>query len=253
MVKSGFCHGKLTMKTCTKCQLTKPLTEFSKSNRATGQSAARGGMGVQAQCKQCRAEARKPGITRQRMQRVWLAASGQKQCAKCKKCKPLDDFHTRKASKDGRAYMCASCVTQHCAGWRTKNPEAFKDWYEDNKQHRADYWREWYEENKEYRAASYAQWAKQNPHIINALIAKRTARKLQATPSWANEEVIRAIYAEAARLTRETGIRHEVDHIYPLQSDVVCGLHCETNLQILTKVDNIRKGNRVSENGNERK
>jgi hypothetical protein len=206
-------------------------------------------MGVQAQCKQCRAEARKPGITKQRIQQAMLASNGQKQCAKCKESKPLDTFHVRKASKDGRAYMCAPCVVQHCADWRIKTPGAFKHWYQGNKEHRAEYWRKWYEENKEHRAVSYAQWAKQNKHIINALVAKRIARKFQATPSWANEEAILTIYAEAARLTRETGVRHEVDHIYPLQSDVVCGLHCEANLQILTKAENIRKGNRMPENG----
>ena len=237
------------MKTCAKCQLTKPLSDFHKDSRATGQRASRHGMGVASQCKQCRAEARKPGITNQRQQKVLLVSGGQKRCAQCKACKPLGEFHVRRASKDGRAYMCASCVTQHCADWRTKKPGAFKDWYRNNRERRADYWRKWYEDNKEDRAASYARWAKQNPHIINALIAKRTARKLHATPAWANQEAIQAIYAEAARLTRETGIPHEVDHIYPLQSDIVCGLHCETNLQILTKTENLRKGNRVPANG----
>lgn len=52
-------------------------------------------------------------------------------------------------------------------------------------------------------------------------------------------------YAEALRLTRETGIRHEVDHIYPLQSDVVCGLHCEANLRVITKFQNQSKKNRM--------
>jgi len=237
------------MKTCTKCQLCKPLTDFHKSNRSTGQRTARSGMGVEAKCKQCKAEVRSPGITTQRTQKALLASNGQKQCADCKEVKSLTEFHVRKASKDGRAHRCAPCVTQHCADWRTKNPDAFKGWYENNRERRADYRREWYEENKEHRAASYAQWAKQNKHIVNALIAKRTARKLQATPSWANEEAIRSIYAEAAKRTLSTGIRHEVDHIYPLQSDVVCGLHCEANLQILTKIENIRKGNRMPESG----
>lgn len=64
---------------------------------------------------------------------------------------------------------------------------------------------------------------------------------------WADLDAIRAIYAEAARLTAETGIRHEVDHYYPLQGEIVCGLHCEANLQILTKAENIRKKNRMPE------
>ena len=241
------------MKICRSCMLTKPLTYFAKSNRATGERTARGGMGVAAKCKQCVAEARKPGITRLRTQKALLAASGQKQCSKCRMVKPLAEFGVRKASPDGCAYLCEPCAAQHCADWRTKNPGAFEEWYQNNKDDRAEYWQRWYEGNKEHRSASYARWAKENSHIINALIAKRTAKKLQATPLWANEEAIKAIYAEAARRTRETGIRHEVDHIYPLQSDIVCGLHCEANLQILTKVDNIRKGNRMPENRLERK
>lgn len=62
-----------------------------------------------------------------------------------------------------------------------------------------------------------------------------------ATPAWASKKAIRAIYAEAKRLTRETGIPHEVDHIVPIQGSKVCGLHVEHNLQILTKVENVQK------------
>lgn len=90
-------------------------------------------------------------------------------------------------------------------------------------------------------------WAKANPDKINALIAKRNAIKKNALAPWADLTAIRAIYAEATRLTKETGIRHEVDHIYPLQGETCCGLHVENNLQILTKTENIRKKNRMPE------
>lgn len=63
-------------------------------------------------------------------------------------------------------------------------------------------------------------------------------------PPWANGAAIRAIYAEARRLTKETGIPHHVDHDIPLQGEFVTGLHVETNLRVMVGVDNIRKRNR---------
>lgn len=63
-------------------------------------------------------------------------------------------------------------------------------------------------------------------------------------PPWANGKAIRALQAEAKRLTKETGIPHHVDHVIPLQGRYVSGLHVETNMQILSATDNLRKSNR---------
>jgi excisionase family DNA binding protein len=68
-------------------------------------------------------------------------------------------------------------------------------------------------------------------------------RRVRMVP-WANPEAIRALRAEARRLTAETGIPHHVDHVIPLQGDFVSGLHVEANMQILTGTENIRKRNR---------
>ena len=56
--------------------------------------------------------------------------------------------------------------------------------------------------------------------------------------------MIKAIYKEVADLNKVTGKgAFHVDHIDPLKHKLVCGLHTEMNLQILTAHQNIRKGN----------
>lgn len=104
--------------------------------------------------------------------------------------------------------------------------------------------RAWYAKNKTSVADRHAKWARENSHLTAARTRKRDAAKLNATPAWADFEVIKDFYAEAARLTLETGILHEVDHIVPLQGKNVCGLHVPCNLDVITKAANLSKGNR---------
>ena len=77
-----------------------------------------------------------------------------------------------------------------------------------------------------------------NKGKVAALSMERYVRKLQATPPWANRGVIQAIYEDAA------GKGWHVDHIVPLKSKLVCGLHCEANLRPPPPAENISKGNR---------
>lgn len=62
-------------------------------------------------------------------------------------------------------------------------------------------------------------------------------------PAWADLTSIKRIYRAAREMTLKYGVFYTVDHIVPLKSKVVCGLHCEANLQILTKSDNSKKFN----------
>jgi hypothetical protein len=70
--------------------------------------------------------------------------------------------------------------------------------------------------------------------------------KPYVTPSWANKAEIKEIYKESRQLSKTTSVKHHVDHIIPLRHPLVCGLHVENNLQILTKDENITKSNSFS-------
>ena len=83
-----------------------------------------------------------------------------------------------------------------------------------------------------------------NTPKVNAASARRHAKKLNATPKWANHFVIEEAYDLAQRRTKATGFKWHVDHIVPLQSTFVCGLHVENNLRVIPAVVNVEKSNR---------
>jgi hypothetical protein len=78
------------------------------------------------------------------------------------------------------------------------------------------------------------------------LTALYRAEDLGRVPAWADLKAIDEIY-RAARAQREaTGGEYQVDHVVPLQGELVSGLHVHYNLQVLPKLDNILKKNRFA-------
>ena len=97
------------------------------------------------------------------------------------------------------------------------------------------------------RAAESRAEADDLPKLTPEQIAIADARRRNMRmPPWASGAAIRAIYAEAKRLSKETGVPHHVDHVIPLQGEYVTGLHVETNLQILSASANLAKRNRFT-------
>lgn len=86
-------------------------------------------------------------------------------------------------------------------------------------------------------------WAKEIAECTDARERRMMLMKM-ATPRWANREAIMEIYRRRAQIEAETGIPHDVDHIVPIVSQVVCGLHCEHNLQIIPASENRSKSNK---------
>lgn len=64
------------------------------------------------------------------------------------------------------------------------------------------------------------------------------------TPPWADIGEIESIYRLARLLSDRTGVRHHVDHYYPLRGAQVSGLHVANNLRVIPALDNARKKNR---------
>lgn len=81
--------------------------------------------------------------------------------------------------------------------------------------------------------------------------AKKKAVLANATPAWADGDAIKSFYDLAHFMSQSTGTEYEVDHIIPLISKRVCGLHVEANLRVITGTENRVKGNRWWPEGNE--
>lgn len=91
-------------------------------------------------------------------------------------------------------------------------------------------------------------WKKNNVVKIRADTKARRRKHRQATPPWLSRKhktEIRQIYQMAITMTKTTGEQYVVDHIVPLRSDVVCGLHVPWNLRVVTQAENLVKSNRL--------
>lgn len=89
---------------------------------------------------------------------------------------------------------------------------------------------------RRFREKHKERLAEQNRHYSSLYRAKRVKRR--AMPAWADKTAINLVYKKA----RELG--WTVDHIVPLQSKTVCGLHVWHNLQVMDSQLNKSKSNR---------
>lgn len=98
--------------------------------------------------------------------------------------------------------------------------------------------KEWSRQNPEKRAVSSDAYRRRNSEYYAEYASLRTRYMKQAKPKWVDEAKLLEFY----KLAKELGL--EVDHIIPIKHDKVCGLHVPWNLQLLTRSENARKGNK---------
>ena len=172
-----------------------------------------------------------------------------KTCVECIK------LHTKK-------HNSKESTKERILAWLVANEERAKEsrkkWKENNADKVLEYNRKWLANHPEKQKAANANWRennqdkikattrvylKNNRHKPNANEARRRAAKKMAKPSWANDKYIALFYELAQIESIRIGSPVDVDHIIPLQNDLVCGLHCEDNLQLLTASANRKKCN----------
>ena len=156
-----------------------------------------------------------------------------KTCNQCGAVKALTEFYKDKTKKGGYKKQCKACVNKVNLKYRIANKDAVNQMSKD-----------WVNRNSERRKEIANSWSRRNPEWGRLSSAKRRATKLHATPAWADQEAITAIYKEARRLQEVLGIPMHVDHLVPLQGELVCGLHVETNLAIIPAALNLKKSNK---------
>ncbi|MCK5134136.1 MAG: HNH endonuclease [Candidatus Sabulitectum sp.] len=200
---------------------------------------------------------------------------------RCKSCQTAfrKEYRSRyhviaQEKKDAKAYYAKTKEKSNATSklWRENNIERNKElklaWYKTDKgkayQAKAyrkyqaaapEKYRKW---SREYRAKNpeacrerIESWRKRNPDKNAAKSQKYRCAKLNAIPSWANDKEILNFYQKAAWLNNATrgfsGLGYfqkwHVDHVVPLQGKLVCGLHTQDNLQVITAKANLSKHN----------
>jgi hypothetical protein len=119
---------------------------------------------------------------------------------------------------------------------------------------------DWYEAHKEQVIQAAATrplevkrvyqkaWKERNTTWVRADTKARRRKHREATPIWLTREQkgqIRELYKIAITMTKTTGEQYVVDHIIPLRSEVVCGLHVPWNLRVIPRQENLLKSNKL--------
>lgn len=230
------------MKRCRKCLEIKSLELFPKHKD--------GADGHLNTCKDCKSSYMKTArkncpsnsIEYKKSKRVdntnkWLELGiTEIQCKVCNEKKHPTLFYAKADTKYGLGYECTTCSKESNSSRYNRNVER-------NRKNALDYRRKNID-----KVLAYSKTYKVPRHIKNAKNAEREALKIKATPPWLTIEQ-KAEILELYKLAKElqwlnNGEKLHVDHIVPLKSKKVCGLHVPWNLQIIPASWNIKKNNK---------
>ena len=151
-------------------------------------------------------------------------------CTCCGIEKPFTEFYADKRNtKKGVVSKCKSC----CKEWQASYKKVVGYLPSDKARGKA-----WRDNNIIKARASEKKKRSNNKALYRAASVRYETAKLGRVPIWADLDKIKVVYKKASKLN------FEVDHIVPLQSPIVSGLHVWYNLQLLEPSLNRSKSNK---------
>ena len=154
----------------------------------------------------------------------------------CKKCGATEWM------RNGKSWRCRPCKLEHSKAYYKKNIEYRRaKRLEYIEEHREEIYKkntEWRNKNRESERARLKKHYTENKHLYRAKSAVYRAKQSQSIPLWFDKDEVEYIYS----IAREKGL--EVDHIVPITSAIVCGLHVQDNLRCIPSQLNKFKGAR---------
>jgi hypothetical protein len=131
---------------------------------------------------------------------------------------------------------CAECDKLHKTLYRYRHPERSKEIKKVG-----------YYKYRDRHLATRKKYVQNNKAKVNALAKAYKVRKKNRIPIWVDKNhmwLIKEVYELAQIRTKESGYSWHVDHIIPLQGELVSGLHVIENLQVIPGIENIKKKNK---------
>ena len=134
---------------------------------------------------------------------------------------------------------CLECRAEFLIKWRQKNPHKVK-------QHNDTQYLKYEFEKHKWKVIK-KRYAEKHKALLNAKAIAYQLNKKKRMPKWVDKDhmwLIKEAYELAALRTKQFGYPWHVDHIIPLQGELVSGLHVVENLQVIPGIENIKKSNR---------